>query len=367
MRRPRLQLAILLALPMASLAAQASPDSIAARLRDGFTPFLRGLADQDRFSGTVVVARNGVPVFSAAYGLADKEHNVPNSVETRFNLGSMNKMFTAISIAQLVEAGRISLDSTVGAYLTDYPNRDVAKNVTIRQLLTHTSGLGDFFIRGYPENGVRVARASDLFQYFVQDTLSFRPGARMAYSNAGFAVLGAIIERVSGTTYFDYVQQHIFARAGMTASGFDPAGAATGYTRRVAGEGIFGPDTGLRHSNAGLIEARGGPAGGGYSTAHDIIAFSRALWAGKLVGTSLVDEFTTGKVTMGPVMKYAFGFGDMHLGNVRIVGHNGGAKGVNAEFDSYPELGYDVVVLANLDPPIASTVIGRIRQIISRQ
>jgi D-alanyl-D-alanine carboxypeptidase len=365
----RLIIPCLLAAVAMPLTAQVPHDSVVARLDRDFAPYLRDLAGQDRFSGIVVVAKNGVPFYHAEYGMADKSASVSNTTDMRFNLGSMDKMFTAIAIAQLVESRRVWLDSTVGTYLRAYPNRDVASNVTVRQLLTHTSGLGDYFIRGYPENGMRINRAADLLQYFVMDSLAFRPGARMSYSNAGFAVLGAIIEQVSGESYFDYVQRHIFLPAGMMRSGFEAERGSTaiGYTRRGPGEGIQGPDTGARHPNTGLIEARGGPAGGGYSTAHDLIAFARSLWSGKLVSRALVDEFTTGKVTMGPVMKYAFGFGDLHIGSTRIVGHNGGAKGVNAEFDSYPDLGYDVVVLTNYDPPVASAVIQRIRRIIAPQ
>jgi D-alanyl-D-alanine carboxypeptidase len=341
-------------------------DSVSIRLARELGAFLRDRVAGDQFSGVVVVARDGTPIFSRAYGYADKRVHRPNTIDTRFNLGSANKIFTAVAIAQLVEKERLALDSPFVRYLPDYPNRAIASRVTIRQLLSHTSGMGSYFTRAFMENHDKIKTVSDLLRFFVNDSLQFAPGSRFGYSNAGFVVLGLVIERVSGERFDDYVRRYILAPAGMTRTGFDAVPSlrgdyAIGYTIPPGPDGKPGP--GPRMDNSALIEVRGSPAGGAYSTAHDLIAFSRALWSGKLVRRSLVDEFTHGQVKMGPMM-YALGFGEATQSGGRIVGHNGGAPGVNAEFDMYPAAGYDVVVLSNYDPPSATAVITKAREIL---
>ena len=173
------------------------------------------LAKQDKFSGVVLIAKDGKPVFEKAYGLANKAKNIPNNTETRFNLGSMNKMFTAVAIAQLAEAGKLSFDDTVGKHLPDYPNKDVANKVTIHQLLTHTSGLGSYWNAKFEAKKATIKSVSDYLALFADEPLKLEPGKRFQYSNSGFIVLGAIIEKVSGQSYYDYVREHIYKPAGM--------------------------------------------------------------------------------------------------------------------------------------------------------
>jgi CubicO group peptidase (beta-lactamase class C family) len=278
---------------------------------------------------------------------------VPNTLDTRFNLGSMNKMWTAVAVAQLVERGKLDLDAPVGRYLPDLPNAALRDGVLVRHLLSHTSGLGTYFQKGFLRNHVYAATAADYLPYFVGDSLAFAPGERMQYSNAGFALLGLLVERVSGQSYWDYVTEHVLRRAGMTRAAFvdvraRPQDVAVGYAKAQDGDSVV--------ANWGGVEQRSSPAGGAYASARDVVAFSRALWGGRLVGPALVREFTTGKVAMGPQMKYAYGFGEGTIGGWRMVGHNGGIPGANAEFMSFPEYGVDVVVLANVDPPSASQV-----------
>src|SRR4030095_10641297 len=167
--------------------------------------------------------------FTNAYGLADKKQNIPNRIDTTFNLGSCNKMFTALAIAQLAEKGKLSFDDVVAKHLPDYANKDIAAKVTLHHLLTHTSGLGF-----YPfTHGSKTPEG--ILKFFVDKPLAFEPGARMQYSNAGFVVLGLIIERVSGKNYYDYIRENIYQPAGM--SGTDSysldeqiANRAIGYT-----------------------------------------------------------------------------------------------------------------------------------------
>ena len=124
-------------------------DTLGDRLQRELGPWLAAQADTGAFSGVVLVARNGTPIFSGAYGMADRSRRLPNTIDTRFNLGSMNKMWTAIAIAQLVEQGKVDLDATVGRYVPDLPNKSIRETVRVRHLLSHTSGMGSYFRKGF--------------------------------------------------------------------------------------------------------------------------------------------------------------------------------------------------------------------------
>jgi CubicO group peptidase (beta-lactamase class C family) len=173
----------------------------------------------DEFSGVVLLAKDGKPIFRQAYGFADLGLKVPNNPETKFNLGSINKVFTRISIEQLVLAGKLSLDDTIGKWLPDYPNKDAAAKVTIHQLLDMRSGLGDIFTEEFDKGAKdQLLKVRDLFVLFADKPLLFEPGTKQQYSNAGYVVLGAIVEAASGQDYFDYVREHIYKPAGMTST-----------------------------------------------------------------------------------------------------------------------------------------------------
>ena len=339
------------------------PDSLSDKLRRDLDPWLGERAKRGAFSGVVLIAKNGTPVYSAAFGLADRERNVPNAMDTRFNLGSMNKMWTAIAIAQLVERGKVDLDATIGQYVPDLPNQAIRETVKVRHLLSHTSGMGSYFRNGFLRNKTYVATAADLVPFYADDSLSFTPGARMQYSNSGFALLGLIVERVSRQSFYDYMTTNVIERAGMKRAAYvdvraHPTDIAVGYAKPEDGSGEA-------TANWDMIEQHSSPAGGAYASALDLVAFSRALWSGKLVSPAMVKEFTTGKVAMGPQMQYAFGFGVGKIDAWRQVGHNGGIPGANAEFMMFPDQGVDVVVLANMDPPAATQVVARILGVLT--
>ena len=305
----------------------------------------------DQFSGAMLVAKNGKPVFSGAYGLADREKKVPNTLDTRFRIGSMNKMFTAVAVLQLVQSGKINLTDSIGKYLTDYPNKDVASKVTVHQLLTHTGGTGDFFGPEFNAHRLELRTLQDYIKLFGQRGPQFEPGSRWAYSNYGFLLLGAIIERVSGQSYYDYVRDHVYAPAGMSSTDSLPedqnvAHRSVGYTKFGGGENW--------HPNTDTLPYRGTSAGGGYSTVGDLVRFAQALEDHKLLDAKHTDLLTTGKVDTGRGGdKYAYGFSDRTENGVRRFGHGGGAPGMNGELTIYPHTGYVVAVLANLDPPAA--------------
>ena len=305
------------------------------------------------FSGAVLVARDGRTLFEGAYGLADRERRVPNTPLTQFRVGSMNKMLTAVAALQLVQAGTLRLDAPLGTYLPDYPNAEAASKVTPHHLLTHTGGTGDIFGPEFTAHRSELRTTGDYLRLYGTRGLQFAPGARWEYSNYGFLLLGAVIERVGGTSYDDHVAARVLAPAGMTATGSAPEdslvpGRSVGYTRQVV--------PGALVSNAPTLPYRGTPAGGGYSTVGDLARFAVALREHRLLDSAHTALLLAGKVAIGEATQYAYGFFDRVVGGRRFVGHGGGAPGMNGDLAFEPNGGYVVVVLSNLDPPAAGQV-----------
>ena len=165
---------------------------------------LHKLVAEDRFSGALLLAEKGAILFEHAYGYADHAFDTKNNIDTKFNMGSMGKMFTGVAVLQLAQAGKLSLDDRLIKDLPTYPNNAVATSVTIRQLLTHTSGLGDFFGPEFAgANMSRFESLESLLPLFVDKPLLFKPGSRWSYSNAGYIVLGLLIQQVAGESYYD--------------------------------------------------------------------------------------------------------------------------------------------------------------------
>jgi CubicO group peptidase (beta-lactamase class C family) len=314
------------------------------------TDYLQGLAEKDQFSGAVLVAKDGEPVFARAYGHACKRYDVPNRLDTKFNLGSMNKMFTGVAIAQLVEKGLLSFNDPVGRHLPDFPNKDVAENVTIHHLLTHTSGLPSYWEEPFERRFWTVRTVSQLADLVVDKKLLFRPGEKFEYSNVGPVVLGMIIEKVTGQDFYEYIRENVYKPAGMANSDcyavdVPVRNLAIGYTR----SGYDGEPLDEWRNNLFMHFVRGGPAGGGYSTVEDLLAFDRAMRSHQLLSAAMTDTVITGKTQMGPEWAYAYLFGDRTANGHRVVGHNGGAPGISAVLDMYWDSGYTVAVLANYD------------------
>jgi CubicO group peptidase (beta-lactamase class C family) len=344
-----------------------------AGVRKELAAFLDKLAAEDEFSGAVLVAKDNKVIFVKAYGMANKSGNVRNRYDTKFNVGSMTKMFTAVAIAQLAERGKLSFSDSVGKHLPDYPNKTVASRVTIHQLLTHTSGMGDYQNDKFYAQLDRMRSISDLVPLFVNDPLTFEPGEQWDYSNAAFVILGLLIERITGQSYFDYVKQHIFKRAGMSNTDFyerdnKVANRAVGYMR-VTAKGEPDPEA-PRRENTSARPAKGSPAGGAYSTVGDMHKFQMALRINKLLNQKYTDIVSTGKVKVPPgwpMSEYAYGFTISVVNGKRIVGHGGAGPGVAGKFEMYPELGYTVVILSNYELPAIMPVIMKTRELILNQ
>lgn len=319
-----MKLNVILALAAGTVGAQVSqfapiPEAELVRRLSATTDSLVKL---NEFSGVVLLAKDGQPVFQRAYGFADREAKKPNTIETAFNIGSINKLFTSIAIRQLAAEGKIHLDSSLAKHWPDYPNADIAKRVTIRQMLQHRSGIGgDIFTAPHGKTRHALRHNRDFLQLFVDRPLNFEPGTRQQYSNAGYVILGMLVERLSGMDYYRYVHERIYTPAGMRRTGHWPvdslpANTAIGYTR----------EDGPLERNTAFLPGRGSAAGGGYTTAEDLMRLLTALRQKKIANAP---------------------------GSAAIAG---GAGGLNGVMEGGLPGGYDLIVLANLDPPAAERV-----------
>ena len=324
-------------------------------LRDLDT-WLKANADAGRFSGIVRYDRPGRAPWVRCYGLADREAKRPVTPATRFNIGPLDKMFTAVAAMQLVDAGKLSLDDRVARFFRYYPNREVKDLVTVRQLLTHVSGLGGFRNERYRERKESIRTVTDMLGLFSDEPLAFPPGNRVAYSDSGYVLLGAILEKLVVEEYYDLVRKAVFQKAGMADTDYPELPAqgtlvAKGYTS----------EGGTVRPNLDTLPNRGGPAGGGVSTAADLARFAEALRNGRLVSQSTLDLMTTPATAgAGSDLGYGLGFGVREDGGRRSFGHGGGAPGVSAELRMFPATGETIVVLSNRDPGSLEGVLQRL-------
>jgi len=301
----------------------------------------------------VAISKSGRIIFEQVYGLADREKKTPNTLQTQFRMGSMNKMFTATAILQLAQAGKLKLTDPLGKHLTDYPNKDLAMKVTIHHLLIHTDGTGDFFGPEFDKHRLELKTLQDYVKLYGARGLEFEPGSRWAYSNYGFLLLGLVVEKASGQDYYAYVREHIFKPAAMTSSDSLPeeeavAGRSVGYTK-FDGNKEWKPNT-------DTLPYRGTSAGGGYTTVGDLEKFATALLNHKLLDAEHTELLTTGHADTPRGNKYAYGFMDNQEDGVRWFGHGGGAPGMNGDLRIYPKSGYVIAVLANMDPQAAERI-----------
>jgi len=326
---------------VASQQSEASADrDLLARAAEALPEFLEGLAARQNFSGVVFLARGEEVVFHRAYGLANRGFNVPNRPDTRFNLASASKMFTAVAIAQLVEKGGLSLDDPVGKYLdSDWVSEEAGTKIRIKHLLNHTSGLGNYWTEEFDNSSKLLYREIDDFKRLVSVDPAFEPGTKWQYSNAGYILLGAVIERTTGQSYFDYVQKNIFDRVGMTDTGFYDLdrpipNLAVGYYEDEE-------DGNALKINYYLHTIRGFSAGGACSTAADMHRFLLALDSGRLVDVKTLELFLSPQPLME---RYGLGF---QLRPDGWVGHSGGFPGIDAYLFIQQSSRRVVIILAN--------------------
>jgi CubicO group peptidase (beta-lactamase class C family) len=327
--------------PSSAQAKKLTLDQIAQEMK----AFMKKLADADVFSGTVILAKDGVPIFKGAYGMANKDFNAPNRIDTKFNLGSMNKMFTSVAIAQLVERGKLSFDDPLSKFVPDFPDKAAAEKIKIKHLLTHTAGLGGYFSRAWGESSRALYRTVDdmMKRAAADEKLLFEPGSRWQYSNTGMLVLGKVIEKASGQSYYDYVRENISKPAGMTNTDcyeLDKVNPnlAVGYDKQITDDGVSFTNNIFAHV------LRGGPQGGGYSTAEDLLRFDIALRSNKLVGAQYVKMLLSPKPELNSP---GYGYGFQVETETQIAGHGGGFIGINSNLDMFLGTGWTAIVMSN--------------------
>jgi D-alanyl-D-alanine carboxypeptidase len=308
--------------------------------------YLADLSAKENFSGTVLVAKAGEPVFERGYGEANRAAKTPNMPGTRFNVGSIGKAFTHVAICQLIAKGKLEATDTIGDLLPDYPNTQ-ARAATVEQLLTHTAGIANFFGPEFEAaEKKRFQSNDDYFRFVAPLPLTAAPGAQQMYCNGCYVVLGAIVARVSGMPYETYITENVFKPAGMTGAGFASVGdkdVATGYERNPVNGSL--ENTSNRHGE------RGSGAGGSYARVRDLLAFDNAVREFRLLSRPM-----TGSFLHAPPDATATG--------ARVADRftvAGGAPGINAMIQSTGA--WTVIVEGNWSPPNAQ----RLAQEIMRQ
>ena len=307
--------------------------------------YVTGLASAQRFSGAVLVARDGKLVLSKGYGMANYEWDIPNTPSTKFRLGSITKQFTSMAIMQLQEKGLLSVNDPITKHLPDYPK--TGDGITIHHLLTHSSGIPSY--TGVPEyqKNMRVAFTTvQMIDGFKDKPLEFTPGEKFKYDNSGYFLLGAIIEKISGQAYDQYLQTHIFDPLGMKDSGYDRPQAL--LKRRAAG--YEWSAAGLRNTEY-LDMGQPFAAGSLYSTVEDLYTWDQALYTEKLVKRATLDQIFTPRIDSGQDAKYAYGWTVSTVHKRTMIGHGGGINGFSTFIARFPNERAVVIILRNVLRP----------------
>lgn len=333
---------IAFAAPPAAAGGAAIPrlrEADALRALDGK---LRIEAAADRFSGTVLVAKGDRLLLREAYGAADAVGGRKVTADTRFCIGSAGKMFTAVAVLRLVQQGRLQLSDTIAMRVPGYPNTPLARSVTVRHLLSHTGGTGDFFGPEYDTHAAELLTPANFVQRFGAREPLFPPGSRWGYSNFGYILLGAMLEGVSGERWDTHLERAVLRPSGMTATSPRASPADTAVPLNGAAQ------TGLKP----LPHYVGLPAGGGYSTITDLHRFAAALRSGTLLDPAHLRLLTTPHVAAGSA-NWSLGLRLAERNGAPTWGHRGSAPGVSADFACFPASDYTVVVLCNRGHPHA--------------
>jgi D-alanyl-D-alanine carboxypeptidase len=335
-------------------------------LIENVNALLNEQAAADLFSGAVLVAHHQQPILMTACGYAIQPNILANRVDTKFNLASVTKMLTAVAVMRLVAEGKLDLHVPVSTYNPDLPH---AGEITIHQLLTHTAGFDRYWNDAYRAARSDLRTIADYLKLFAAEPLLFPPGTRHHYGNTGYVILGALIEQVTGESYFDYMRSSIYIPLGMNdtehyALDLPVANCAVGYTR----DNWYGPVDGRLRDNRFIYALKGSPSEHCYSTVQDLFRFCQALETGRLLDPRYLEMcFTPQAASEKPGVSYGYGFHIIDDGkHGRVVGHGGRGFGVDAFALMYRDLGYTVIALSNYDRPAARRIVDGIADLLIR-
>jgi len=315
--------------------------------------YMNAAARAHRFSGTVLLARDGRPAVSRGYGMANFELNVANTPKTKFRIGSLTKQFTAMSILILQERGRLSVTDSICKYMPQCPQ--AWQEITIQQLMTHTSGIHEYLrLREFQQRALPLS-VTTVIETLKAKPLDFRPGEKFSYSNSGYYIAGYIIERVSGKTYELFLQENIFKPLGMSDTGYDDfnqvlPNRAAGYSLEVGGKIV----------NAAYLDmSRAFAAGGLYSTAEDLLKWDAALYTERLIPKKSLETALNSSVDASLKSltgKYGYGWLTAQQAGRRAQVHAGEINGFTAFLARFPEEHATVIVLSNFDNMPVETI-----------
>lgn len=318
-----------------SLTPTAIPEEVVADLE----AWLADLGQKGLFSGAVLVANQGQVLFSHGYGLADREKHIGNTPETRFRLGSLTKQFTAMAILILEARGQLTAADSVCRYLDDCPA--AWQTITLAHLLTHTSGLPNYTaLPDYLAQRATPVAPAQLLARFQDLPLDFPPGQGWRYSNSGYAVLGWVIERVTGQTYAAFLRQAIIEPLGLSNTGYDhnADGVAVGYNDQYSSLPADYIDMSIPYA-----------AGALYSTVTDLYQWDQALYTERLVPRAYLDKLTTAPAPIPDSggWGYSYGWGILQAPGQTIWQHSGGIEGFATVITRYPDSRATIIVLSN--------------------
>jgi CubicO group peptidase (beta-lactamase class C family) len=335
------------------IAAQNSAAPTNEQITAKIDEYMNAAVKVENFSGSILVARDGKPIVSKGYGMANIELNVPNTPDTVFRLGSITKQFTAMAIMILAERGKLNVNDPACKYLTDCPA--AWQPITIKNLLTHTAGVPNYTsFPGFAKTAPMPATSDEMIARFRDKPLDFAVGEKYAYSNSGYYLLGAIIEKVSGKSYADFLQENIFTPLGMRHSGYDVSARviknrASGYAKQ-AGEFI----------NAAYMDMTlPGAAGAIYSTTGDMLLWDQALYTEKLISRKSLDE------TFTPVKSnYGYGWSIGKQFDRQVISHGGNIFGFATHITRFPADKITVIVLSNVEGAPAGRIANDLSAIV---
>lgn len=327
-------LSILVSVPL--IARTQAPDEAARNAR--LDQIASSYTKDNAFMGTVLVAEGDKIVLDKGYGMASLEWNIPNAPDAKFRLGSLTKQFTATLILLLQQDGKLHIQDPISQYLTDTPK--AWSKITIAELLGHTSGIPNFTsLKEFGKWRMPPHTPDEILDFFRDKPLDFEPGSQFSYSNSGYEVLGAVIQKVSGKRYGDLLRERIFDPLGMKDTGLDNDELV--LPKRA--EGYLPSEHGLEVARSESMTVPWA-AGSIYSTTHDLLTWEHALFSGKILSADSLKLMTTpGKGD------YGMGLGIQTKDGVRIISHNGGIEGFNTSLTWVPDHNITVVVLSNVN------------------
>lgn len=319
---------------------------------------LKEMEAKNEFSGVMLIKKKGETVFSGSYGYANRGYSIPNRLDTMFPHASVTKLFTSVSILQLVEAGKISLETGVAEFL-GFSDSELSKDITVHHLLSHTSGISDYFdedeIDGYEKvwrevPNYSIKELSSFLPMILGKPAAFKPGCEFSYCSAGYILLGLMVEKASGFSYFNYVRHNIFEKAQMKSSDFIPMdevreNIAEGY---IPVRGQEDKIIGWRR-NIYCVPFLGASDGGAYSSAEDLAAFMRSVRNETLISQNMHRLMSTPKVQVTGNFNYGYGTWVLTDNNGQVIryGHTGEDPGVSARVMYYPTKDIDIIILGN--------------------